>query len=87
MAQVGLAAMNVEPAVEPPAPPADDKDLLEDYFDANDNGPAKDTNMVNLADDSGAPDVAPVPTPAKGTAPEGIRRGGRIIRRVDRASN
>ena len=80
--------MNVEPAVESPAPPAADKDdLLEDYFDANDNGPAKDTNMVNLADDSDAPDVAPVPTPAKGTAPEGSRRGGRIMRRVDRASN
>jgi hypothetical protein len=79
--------MNEEPAVDPPAPPADDEDLLVDYFDANDNGPAKDTNVVNLADDSDAPDVAPVPTPAKGTAPEGSRRGGRIIRRADRASN
>jgi hypothetical protein len=84
---MGLAAMNLENAVEAQVPPADDNDVLEDYsVDANDDGPAKNTNVEDLPDDSDAPVVAPVATPAKATAPEGIRRGGRIIRRVDRAS-
>jgi hypothetical protein len=86
---MGLAAMNLENAVEAQVPPADDNDVLEDYsVDANDDGPAKNTNVEDLSDDSDAPVVAPVATPAKATtAPEGIRRGGRITRRVDRASN